>query len=96
MSKGVCRLIAAAAAAVALPLPGRAQDDPAAAELGQRVKTYFAQCFADLKEVAERQPTVETFRADMKPVAEKTAGYFGGTLIDSDMRARERRCRDGA
>lgn len=68
----------------AWPLTARPQDDPVAIDMEHRVKTYFDQRFADLKAVAERQPTVETFRDAMKPVAENTEGFFGGTLIDPE------------
>jgi hypothetical protein len=73
----------------AWPLAARTQEDPVAVDMARRVKTYFDQRFADLKAVAERQPTVETFRAAMKPVVENTEGFFGGTLIDPEFVIRE-------
>jgi hypothetical protein len=59
-------------------------DDPAAEEMKQRVEQYFKTCFEDLKGVAERKPTIKTFRDFMAPIVEKTEGFFGGTLIDPD------------
>jgi hypothetical protein len=49
------------------------------------VKNYFTQRFADLQKVADTRPMdVKTFREAMKPVAENTEGFFGGTLIDTN------------
>ncbi len=59
-------------------------EDPVAAEMKERIEAYFRTCFADLKGVAEQQPTKATFREYMKPVVKKTDGFFGGTLIDPD------------
>lgn len=75
--------------AIAFPVTGLTQPDPVASNMQHRVKTYFDQRFTDLKEVADRNPTVETFRRAMKSVAEKTEGFFGGTLIDPDFVIRQ-------
>jgi hypothetical protein len=63
--------------------------DPDADEMAKKVQAYFDQRFADLGKVAEQRPTVETFRKAMAPVAEGTAGFFGGTLIDTNFVIRE-------
>jgi len=66
---------------IALPSGGLAAES---LTLEQRIRKYFDTCFADLKAVADKQPDVDSFRKAMKPMADKTAGYFGGTLIDPD------------
>ncbi len=58
--------------------------DPVAAEMKGRIEAYFQTCFEDLKGVADKRPTKETFRKHMEPVVKKTDGFFGGTLIDPD------------
>jgi hypothetical protein len=63
--------------------------DPDADEMAKKVQAYFDQRFADLGRVAEKRPSVETFREAMAPVAEGTAGFFGGTLIDTNFVIRE-------
>ncbi|HOW96919.1 MAG TPA: hypothetical protein PK634_03950, partial [Kiritimatiellia bacterium] len=60
-------------------------DDP----IGAAVEKYFAGTFAGLKAVADQKPTEDTLRRVMKPLAEKTDGFFGGTLIDTDFVIRE-------
>jgi hypothetical protein len=55
-------------------------DDP----IGTAVENYFNAAFERLGKVAAQKPTVETFRKAMKPCAEATNGFFGGTLIDTD------------
>jgi hypothetical protein len=52
--------------------------------VGKAVRDYFKTMFDRLEKVAEKEPTVNTFRKCMKPVAEETDGFFGGTLIDTD------------
>lgn len=60
-----------------------------AQEMEQRVREYFEVCFADLKSVADQYPEEDTFREAMKPVVEKTEGFFGGTLISPDFVIRQ-------
>ena len=60
-------------------------DDP----VGIATAAYFAKQFANLKTVADQQPTKDTFRAAMKPLAEGTDGFFGGSFIDTDFVIRE-------
>jgi hypothetical protein len=75
-------LVAAATLLSAAPVPA---DDP----VGLAVEAYFKKAFEGLKAVADQQPTTESFRDAMKPLAEGTDGFFGGTLIDTDFVIRE-------
>lgn len=76
-------------ALLALPFAARAQVQPADDPVGLATEAYFAEQFANLKAVADRQPTKETFREAMKPLAEGTEGFFGGSYIDTDFVIRE-------
>jgi len=67
-----------------LPLATFAAEDPVAQDMKAKVKAYFDACFEDLRIVAEQKPDKHSFRDAIKPVAEKTDGFFGGTLIDPD------------
>lgn len=73
----------------ALPLAAPAQVQPPDDPVGQAVSAYFAQRFADLKAVADRLPTKDTFREAMKPLEDATPGFFGGSFIDTDFVIRE-------
>ena len=73
----------------ALPFAAAAQVVPADDPVGKAVAAYFAKTFADLKAVADRQPTKDTFRAAMKPLEDATDGFFGGSFIDTDFVIRE-------
>jgi hypothetical protein len=80
-SKAILAMAAALAGVLATTAALATEDqDPVA----KAVTTYFEQCFKDLKMVADTNPTTETFRREMKTVAEKTKGFFGGTLIDTN------------
>ncbi len=57
--------------------------------IGPAVKHYFDNAFSRLEKVAAQKPTVKTFRAAMKPCAEATDGFFGGSYIDSDYTIRQ-------
>ncbi|HNS81384.1 MAG TPA: hypothetical protein PKM67_08000 [Kiritimatiellia bacterium] len=57
--------------------------------LQKNVKEYFGALFDGLAKVAEAEPTVDTFREHMKPMAEKTDGFFGGTLVDTNFVIRQ-------
>lgn len=48
------------------------------------VKAYFDQAFGRLRLVAEKKPTEASLRQDMKPLADATQGFFGGTLINTN------------
>ena len=74
---------------LALPFAASAQVQPPDDPVGQATAAYFAKTFADLKAVADQQPTKESFREDMKPLAEGTDGFFGGSFIDTDFVIRE-------
>ena len=81
--------ILALAALCALPFAAPAQVQPPDDPVGQATAAYFAKTFADLKAVADRQPTKDTFRDAMKPLEEATPGFFGGSFIDTDFVIRE-------
>ncbi len=74
---------------LALPLALSAQVQPPDDPVGIATAAFFAKQFENLKAVAERQPTPETFREAMKPLAEATPGFFGGSIIDTDFVIRE-------
>ena len=74
---------------LALPLAISAQVQPPDDPVGIATAAYFAKQFENLKAVADRQPTPETFREAMKPLAEATPGFFGGSIIDTDFVIRE-------
>ena len=73
----------------ALPFAAAAQVQPPDDPVGKAVAAYFDKTFADLKAVADRQPTKDTFRAAMKPLEDATDGFFGGSFIDTDFIIRE-------
>lgn len=81
--------IIALVALLALPCAAPAQVQPPDDPVGQATAAYFAKTFADLKAVADRQPTKDTFRDAMKPLEEATEGFFGGSFIDTDFVIRE-------
>jgi hypothetical protein len=74
---------------LALPFAAPAQITPPDDPVGIAAAAYFAKQFANLKGVADKQPTKDTFRAAMKPLAEGTDGFFGGSFIDTDFVIRE-------
>ena len=85
--RGRGRLLAVSLLAGAVVAHGaRGEEEQVAAQdpIGAAVSNYFYQCFNDLKTVADTKPTSATFRKEMKPVAQKTKGLFGGTLIDTN------------
>ena len=73
----------------ALPFAAAAQVQPPDDPVGQATAAYFAKTFADLKAVADKQPTKDTFREAMKPLEDATPGFFGGSFIDTDFVIRE-------
>ncbi|MGD9613245.1 MAG: hypothetical protein AB7V22_10145 [Kiritimatiellia bacterium] len=73
----------------ALPFAAAAQVQPPDDSVGQATAAYFAKTFADLKAVADKQPTKDTFREAMKPLEDATPGFFGGSFIDTDFVIRE-------
>ena len=81
--------LAALAALLALPFAAPAQIQPPDDPVGIAVVAYFATNFANLKAVADLQPTPDSFRDAMKPLAEATPGFFGGSIIDTDFVIRE-------
>lgn len=74
---------------LAAPLAAHAQVQPPDDAVGTATAAYFAKQFANLKLVADQQPTPDTFRAAMKPLAEGTEGFFGGSFIDTNFVIRE-------
>ena len=81
--------ILALLALCALPFAAAAQVQPPDDPVGKAVAAYFEKTFANLKAVADRQPTKDTFREAMKPLEDATAGFFGGSYIDTDFVIRE-------
>lgn len=69
----------------ALAIQAAQTDDP----IGIATEKYFSETFARLGEVAAKKPTKDTFRKAMKPCAEATDGFFGGTYIDTDYTIRQ-------
>jgi hypothetical protein len=53
------------------------------------VSNYVAGVMQGLQAVAERQPTVATFRQQMKPFMKNTPGVFGASLIDTNFVIRQ-------
>ena len=83
------RLALALVALCALPFTASAQVQPPDDPVGQAVAAYFETQFDALKAVADQHPTRDTFRAAMKPLAEQTPGFFGGSFIDTNFVIRE-------
>lgn len=81
--------ILALLALCALPFAAAAQVQPPDDPVGKAVAAYFDKTFANLKAVADKQPTKDTFREAMKPLEDATAGFFGGSFIDTDFVIRE-------
>ena len=81
--------ILALLALCALPIAASAQVQPPDDPVGKAVAAYFDKAFANLKAVADRQPTKDTFREAMKPLEAATAGFFGGSFIDTNFVIRE-------
>ncbi len=77
--------------ATALATAGLIKAAPVPAEdpVGIAVEAYFKRCFDGLKAVADQQPTEDTFRKAMKPLANTIDGFFGGSLIDTDFVIRQ-------
>jgi len=50
----------------------------------RRIEAFFAPSFKLLAEVAAKEPDKKSFRKAIKPVVEKTEGFAGATLLDSD------------
>ena len=82
-------LSALALGLLALPFAAAAQVQPPDDPVGAATAAYFATNFANLKAVADLQPTKETFREAMKPLATGTDGFFGGSFIDTNFFIRE-------
>ncbi len=58
-------------------------------EMEKNVREYFDGVFAEMAKVAAAEPTVEDFRKKVKPLAEKTKGFFGSTLVDTNFVIRQ-------
>ena len=85
MKSKIIALIALLALSGAAAAQVQPPDDP----VGQATAAYFAKTFANLKAVADKQPTKDTFRVAMKPLEDATPGFFGGSFIDTDFVIRE-------
>lgn len=57
--------------------------------MAKAVSNYVAGVMKGLQGVADQQPTVDTFRAQMKPFMEATPGVFGASLIDTNFVIRQ-------
>jgi hypothetical protein len=79
------RLITLSLLITALAAQSAQTDDP----IGIAAEKYFTETFVRLGKVAAKKPTVDTFREAMKPCAEATDGFFGGTYIDTDYAIRQ-------
>lgn len=74
----------------ALGTTARAAETEAPADaVGKAAADYFQAAFERLKTVADQKPTVDSLRDAMKPLAEQTDGFFGGTLIDTNFVIRQ-------
>lgn len=62
---------------------------PTEADLTKAVQSYFDEMFQGLKMAAQQKPTKENFRDIMKPVIDRTEGFYGSTLIDNDFVIRQ-------
>lgn len=58
-------------------------------EMEKNVREYFDGVFAEMAKVAEKEPGVDDFRKKVKPLAEKTKGFFGSTLVDTNFVIRQ-------
>lgn len=89
MNKKTLVLSALALGLLARPFAAQAQVQPPDDPVGKATAEYFAKTFANLKAVADKQPTKDTFREAMKPLEDATEGFFGGSFIDTDFVIRE-------
>ena len=89
MNQKILVLSVLALGLLARPFAAQAQVQPPDDPVGKATEAYFAELFANLKAVADRQPTKDTFREAMKPLEEATPGFFGGSFIDTDFVIRE-------
>ena len=87
--KNTTRFLSALIGMLAIPFAASAQVRPPDDPVGAATAAYFAKTFADLKAVADLQPTKDTFREAMKPLEDATPGFFGGSFIDTDFVIRE-------
>ncbi|MBM4102442.1 MAG: hypothetical protein FJ263_00115 [Planctomycetes bacterium] len=58
--------------------------DPNNDEVGRKTVAYFNTLFEGLGKTAEKDPLYDSYREIMKPVAESTEGFYGGTLVGPD------------
>jgi hypothetical protein len=71
------------------PSPPRRKSSPPTIPSARPPPPTSRSNFANLKAVADRQPTKDTFREAMKPLEDATPGFFGGSYIDTDFVIRE-------
>lgn len=57
--------------------------------MANAVSNYVAGIMKGLQGVASQQPTVDTFREQMKPFMDNTPGVFGASLIDTNFVIRQ-------
>jgi len=58
--------------------------DPNNDEVGCKTVAYFTDLFDKLGSAAQKDPGYDNYRKIMKPVAESTKGFYGGTLVSPD------------
>ncbi|MEI7880759.1 MAG: hypothetical protein WCI95_07780 [bacterium] len=80
------RILIAVLAIVAM---SSARADTEGDRMAGAVSNYVAGVMKGLQGVADQQPTVDTFRTQMKPFVEATPGVFGASLIDTNFVIRQ-------
>ena len=80
------RILVSLMAALAM---SNARADNTGDTMARAVSNYVAGVMKGLQSVADQQPTVDTFRAQMKPFMETTPGVFGASLIDTNFVIRQ-------
>jgi hypothetical protein len=63
--------------------------DPESTALAARVNRVFDRCFQELKQVAEQNPTADSFRQIVEPLAGRIPGFFDASLIDTNFVIRQ-------
>jgi hypothetical protein len=58
--------------------------DPNNDPVGTKTVAYFKTLFDGMNAAADKNPTVDSFRDAMRPLAENTDGFYGGSLLDAD------------
>jgi len=83
------RKIAMLVVSVAMMAVSNARADHAGDVMATSVSNYVAGVMKGLKGVAEKSPSVESFREQMKAFMDNTPGVFGASLIDTNFVIRQ-------